>query len=480
MGNNTPTGIVHLGLGAFFRAFGCIYIADAMTASGGDWGVVGVSLRNPDTRDALKSNDWAYTAVSLDQTGEQYRTIDVLNNVLVAPEDPAAVLDAMTDPAVRIVSLTVTEKGYCHNPVTGELNTRHPDIQHDLSHDLPVSAPGFIIRALQRRRLAGVPPFTVLTCDNLPENGRLVRGVVLQMARLVDSDLLHWIVDQGRFPSTMVDRITPATTAADVAHVANLTGQTDAAPVMHEPFSQWVIEDRFVDDARPDFEAVGVELVQDVKAYEHMKLRMLNGTHSALAYNGYLAGHETIAATVADPVFANYVKRLWSEIIPTVDAPAGVDLTAYAQALFDRYSNSKIQHRTWQIAMDGSQKLPQRLLGTLRENLQAGRSSPGLCLAVVAWMRYVGGVDEAGQPIDVQDPLSSRLQGLVARAETPADMVSAVLSVREVFPEDLIKSLKAPLILAAERLMVLGARGALGELTTDGSPAPSSSFKTDQ
>jgi len=304
-----------------------------------------------------------------------------------------------------------------------------------------------------------VPPFTVLSCDNLPDNGQLVRRVILQVARQFDSELMDWIADHGRFPSTMLDRITPATTAADVARV-NLTGQTDAAPVMHKPFSQWVIEDRFVDYARPDFEAVGVELVQDVKAYEHMKLRMLNGTHSALAYNGYLAGHETIAATVADPVFTNYVKRLWSEIIPTVDAPAGVDLTVYAQALFDRYSNSKIHHRTWQIAMDGSQKLPQRLLGTLRENLQVGRSSPRLCLAVVAWMRYVGGADEAGQPICVRDPLSSRLQGLVTRAETPAEMVSALLSVREVFPEDLMKPLKAPLILAAERLMVLGARGA--------------------
>lgn len=442
-----------------------MFIQDAMAASGGDWGIVGVSLRSPDTRDALRGQDWGYTSVTLAPEGEQTRWITVLNDVLVAPEDPEAVLDAMADPAVRIVTLTVTEKGYCHNPATGTLNVDHPDIQHDLAHDLPMSAPGFLVRALARRRAAGNAPFTVLTCDNLPENGRLVRGLVLEFAQRLDPTLADWIATEGRFPSTMVDRITPATTEADIARVAQLTGHVDAAPVMHEPFAQWVIEDDFVAGARPDFAAAGVEMVQDVTAHEHMKLRMLNGTHSALAYTGYLAGHETIAQTVADPVFATYVRRLWSEIIPAVQAPEGVSLTEYADALFDRYANPGIRHRTWQIAMDGSQKLPQRILGSLAANLSAGRDCPALCLAVAAWMRYVGGVDEQGQAIDVRDPLAARLRDASERADTPEGKVAALLGMREVFPENLADQLKRPVTEAAIQLWAKGARAAIQEGT---------------
>lgn len=457
------TGIVHLGLGAFFRAFGCVFIQDAMAASGGDWGIIGISLRSPDTRDALRGQEWGYTSVTLAPEGEQTRWITVLNDVLVAPEDPEAVLAAMAKPDVRIVTLTVTEKGYCHNPATGALNVEHPDIQHDQSHELPVSALGFLVRALQRRRAAGVAPFTVLTCDNLPENGRLVRGLVLEFARRLDPALAVWIESECKFPSTMVDRITPATTAADLARVAELTGCVDAAPVMHEPFAQWVIEDDFVGGARPDFAATGVEMVQNVTAHEHMKLRMLNGTHSALAYTGYLAGHETIADTVADPVLAAYVRRLWSEIMPAVQAPEGVSLTEYADALLDRYANPGIRHRTWQIAMDGSQKLPQRILGSLAANLAAGRASPALYLAVAAWMRYVGGVDEKGQAIDVRDPLAAQLRAASDSADTPEGKVAALLGVRDVFPEELAEQLKRPVTEAAVLLWNKGTRAAIEE-----------------
>lgn len=455
---------MHLGLGAFFRGFGCVFVADAMAASGGDWGITGVSLRSPDTRDALRGQGWGYTSVTLAPEGEQTRWIDVLNDVLVAPEDPDAVLAAMADPAVRIVSLTVTEKGYCHNPSTGALNTDHPDIQHDLAHDLPVSAPGFLVRALARRRAAGNAPFTVLTCDNLPENGRLVRGLVLEFAQRLDPTLADWIATEGRFPSTMVDRITPATTEDDIARVAQLTGHVDAAPVMHEPFAQWVIEDDFVGGARPDFAAAGVEMVQDVTAHEHMKLRMLNGTHSALAYTGYLAGHETIADTVADPVFASYVRQLWSEIMPAVQAPEGVSLTDYADALFDRYANPRIRHRTWQIAMDGSQKLPQRILGSLEANVAGGRASPALCLAVASWMRYVGGVDEHGRVIDVRDPMAERLRAVSDSADTPEGKVAALLGVRDVFAADLAAALKTPVTIAATRLWADGTRAAITQV----------------
>jgi fructuronate reductase len=457
------TGIVHLGLGAFFRAFGCVYVADAMQVAGGDWGIVGVSLRSPDTRDALKPQDWAYTSVTLTPDGPQTRVIDVLNDVLVAPEDPQAVLDAMCDPAVRIVSLTVTEKGYCHNPATGALNMGHPDILYDLTHNLPRSAPGYLVRALQQRHAAGIAPFTVLTCDNLPHNGALVRGVVLDMARRIDPALADWIAENGRFPATMVDRITPATTDEDIKTVETLTGLHDAAPVMHEPFRQWAVQDDFVNGDRPDLAAAGAQLVDDVAAFEDMKLRMLNGTHSALAYLGYLAGHETISDTVADPAFAAYVRHCWEEIMPAVAAPPGVDLTDYADALFDRYANPAIRHRTWQIAMDGSQKLPQRLLGTLRANLDAGRDSPALCLAVAGWMRYVAGKDEAGQPIDVRDPLADLLRDTATDSATGT--VAALLSLDQIFPADLAAQLAAPVSLAAATLWAKGASSAVQEVT---------------
>lgn len=462
-GQRPGVGIVHLGLGAFYRAFGAIYVAEAMQASGGDWGIIGVSLQSPTTRDALAPQDWAYTSVTLGPDGEECRVVEVLENVLVAPEDPAAVLRAMADPAVKIVSLTVTEKGYCHAPATGALNPDHPDIMHDLVHDLPRSAPGYIVRALQMRQAAGTAPFTVMTCDNLPENGKLVRGVVLDLARRIDPALAAWIENNGRFPATMVDRITPATTSADIARVTELTGYHDAAPVLHEPFRQWAIEDDFVDGARPDFAAAGAELVDDVTAHEHMKLRMLNGTHSALAYLGYLAGYETIAETVADPDFAAFVRAVWrDEIAPTVTAPPGVRLSDYADALFDRYANPAIRHRTWQIAMDGSQKLPQRILGTLTSNLDAGRAAPGLCLAVAGWMQYVSGKDTQGAAIDVKDPLSADLSAICDAAENVADRVRGLLSVDAIFSAALASQIEAPVIAAAEQIARNGAKQAVG------------------
>ena len=455
------TGIVHLGLGAFFRAFGAQITSDAMTASGGDWGIVGVSLRSSDLRDALRDQGWAYTAVSVGAEAETPRVIEILNDVLVAPQNPAAVLKAMADADVHIVTLTVTEKGYCHIPATGKLDRCHPDIAHDLASQLPKSAIGYIVRALAKRMRAGAPAFTVMSCDNLPQNGRLLRGLILEFAALVDPELQHWIAENARFPCTMVDRITPATTQDDIARIAALTGCYDAAPVVHEPFAQWVIEDSFVADARPDWTAAGAELVPDVAFHEEMKLRMLNGAHSALAYMGYLAGYETISDTVADPVFEGFVHGLWDEIMPTVKAPAGVNLSDYATSLFARFANPNIRHRTWQIAMDGSQKLPQRLLGTMSDAHKSGRDTPLMCLAVAAWMFYVRGVDEAGNAIDVRDPLAGELDALTAAADGPEATVTALLGMSAVFPEGLARQLKAPLTAAAKEVWAFGVRAAI-------------------
>ena len=249
-------GIVHLGLGAFFRAHGALVIEDSLRAAGGDWGITGASLRSADMRDRLAAQDFVYTAVEMAPKGTRNRVVQVVNDVLFAPEQADVLLARMTAPATRIVSLTVTEKGYCHVPSTGLLDLAHPDIQHDIAQALPKSAVGFIVRALQMRRAAGLKPFTVLSCDNLPKNGSVARSVVLGLAAQVDPALEGWIAAEGRFPSTMVDRIVPATTSRNIDDLAADTGVTDASPVFHEPFLQWVIEDDFVEGARPAFEAV--------------------------------------------------------------------------------------------------------------------------------------------------------------------------------------------------------------------------------
>lgn len=465
-GTAPAVGIVHLGPGAFFRAFNAVYTDEAMAKAAGDWGIVAVSLRSATARDDLMAQGGVYTSVALAPEGRQSRVIGSIARVLVAPEDPEAVIEAMAAPEVHVVSLTITEKGYCHNPATGRMNPDHPDIAHDLDAlDAPRSAPGFIVAALARRKAAGLPPFTVLSCDNLPSNGALARGVVTDFAHRIDPALARWIEDEGRFPATMVDRITPATTEADIAALEQSEGYHDAACVVHEPFRQWVIEDDFVGD-RPAWDRAGAQMVASVEAHELMKLRCLNGTHSTLAYLGYLAGYETIAETTADPAFARLCEKLWAdEIVPTLTPPEGEDLPAYCAALLERYRNPAVRHRTWQIAMDGSQKLPQRILGTIRDNLAADHVPEGLCLAVAGWMRYVGGVDEQGASIDVRDPLAAKLRAASDGAESTEGKVGALLEHREVFDEALADDarLRTAVTAAFERLSAHGAKATVAE-----------------
>ncbi len=432
-------GIVHLGIGAFHRAHQAVMVDDRLAAGEGGWAICGASLRSPDTYDALAPQDGLYTVAIRSGTGDALRVIGAVRRLLVAPQDPEALLGIMSHPMVRIVSLTVTEKGYCHDPASGALREDHPDIRADLATPLqPRSAPGFLVEALRRRRAAGVRPFTVLCCDNLPANGRTVEGVVCRLAALRDPELARWIEGEVAFPSTMVDRIVPATTNADRVMVAERLGLEDAWPVMAEPFTQWVIEDRFC-NGRPRFEEAGAELVSDVAPYELMKLRLLNGSHSTIAYLGYLAGYETVAEAMGDPSFERLVRGLMDEeVTPTLPLPPGADLARYKASLVERFRNPALKHRTWQIAMDGTQKLPQRLLGTVRDRLKAGAPIERLALAVAAWMRYVTGVDEKGRPIDVRDPLSERLRRLADEAGPVAERLApALLQIREVFGDDL-------------------------------------------
>jgi len=457
----TP-GIVHLGVGAFHRAHQAIYVEDALEAGHLTWGIVAASLRSPDTRDALMPQDGLYTLAVRSAEGEQLRVIGAIRNVLVAPENPTALLAAMADRRTRIVMLTVTEKGYCHDPATGELNDSHTDIRHDLaSPRAPRSAPGFLVEALRLRRAAGLQPFTTVTCDNLPANGQTVRRVVCRLANLLNRDLGDFVTNEVAFPSTMVDRIVPATTDTDRDAIARRLGLFDAWPVVTEPFTQWVIEDHFT-AGRPRFEEFGAELVKDVAPYETMKLRLLNGSHSTLAYLGYLAGHETIADTMADEPFARLARNLMDqETGPTLSLPRGADVEAYKRSLIERFRNPALRHRTWQIAMDGSQKLPQRLLAAARERIAKGEPIPRIALGVAAWMRYVAGVDERGGPIDVRDPLAARLRALADGAgQNAARLSKALLGVREMFGEDLPlrEEFAGPVTKALALLLDVGAR----------------------
>ena len=422
----TP-GIVHLGIGAFHRAHQAIFVDDLLAKGATDWGIIGASLRSRDTYEALAPQDCLYTVAIRAGRDTAHRIIGSILDTEVARDNPARLIARMTDPTTRIVSLTVTEKGYCHTPQTGELDERHPDIMHDLAHpDAPRSAPGYLVAALARRKAAGLTPFTVLSCDNLSANGHTVQRVLTQFAALTSPELGRWIEGEVACPSTMVDRIVPETTDNDRATVSSALGMTDAWPVIAEPFIQWIIEDRF-SAGRPDFAAVGAQFVADVLPFEHMKLRLLNASHSGLAYLGYLAGYETIAATMADPHFAAFARRLMEESAPTLTMPRGTDLATYCALLLTRFSNTALQHRTWQIAMDGSQKLPQRLLGTMRDRLAKGLPIDTHALAVAGWMRYVTATDEQGRSIDVRDPLATQLAAIAATSGPVAERLAPAL-----------------------------------------------------
>ncbi len=465
------TGVVHLGIGAFFRAEPATYFDDALSNGDLAWGILGASLRSPDTRDALAPQDGLYTLLVRGPAGARCRVIGALRGVLVAPEGPDKLLRALADPGVRIVSLTVTEKGYCHDPATGKLDETHPDIRHDLKDPhAPRSAPGFIVEALARRRAAGVAPFTVVSCDNLPANGRTLHGLLARLAELRDRDLGRFVADKVACPATMLDRIVPATTPADRAEVARALGLEDAWPVVAEPYSLSVIEDRFP-AGRPAFASDEVKLVPDVAPWERMKFRLLNGSHSTLAYLGYLAGYATIADTMTDPAFVALVRGLIDdEVTPTLAVPAGADLAGYKRSLLERFANPALKHRTWQIAMDGSQKLPQRLLDTARARLKAGAPIDRIALAVAAWMRYVTGRDEAGKDIDVRDPLADRLRRLADAAGQRAEQLApTLLAVEEVFGKDLAADPRfARAVTAAlDRLLREGARRSVGQLVAE-------------
>jgi fructuronate reductase len=438
-------GIVHLGIGAFMRAHLAVATEAAIVASGDlRWGICGVSLRQPDTRDALAPQGGLYTVAVRDADAagaprEQLQVIGCIRTVLVAPEDPAAVLQAIARATTHIVSLTVTEKAYLRDPASGALLLAHPDMAHDLVQPrAPRSAIGFIVHGLALRRAQGQGGITLMSLDNLPSNGHTLQALVLAFARALEASpatgqmagdepadsacgpptgLADWIAATCSFPNSMVDRIVPRTTDADRARVAARLGCRDAWPVMTEPFFDWAVEDCFV-AGRPPWLPAHARFVPDAAPWERLKLRMVNGAHSAIAYLGAMAGWATVDVAITQPHLRDYIDALLQhEVEPTLPPLPGLDLPTYRASLLARFANPALAHQTRQIAMDGSQKLPQRLLGTVRERLAAGQPIPHLALAVAAWLHWLRGVDEVGQTYVIDDPLARQLAGLMRQAD---------------------------------------------------------------
>lgn len=461
------TRIVHLGFGAFHRAHQGVYTDILAAERNSDWGYCEVNLIGGEQQIAdLKQQDNLYTVAEMSADAWTVRVVGVVKSALHAQVDGLeTLLTAMCEPQVAIVSLTITEKGYCHSPATGQLMLDHPVIAADLQNPhQPKSAPGVVVEALARRKAAGLPAFTVMSCDNMPENGHVMRNVVLAYAQAVDAELAKWIEQNVTFPSTMVDRIVPAVTPETLDKIEQLTGVRDPAGVACEPFRQWVIEDNFV-AGRPAWEKAGAELVADVLPFEEMKLRMLNGSHSFLAYLGYLAGYQHINDCMGDENYRRAARALMlQEQAPTLKVK-GVDLARYADQLIERYSNLALRHRTWQIAMDGSQKLPQRMLDSVRWHLANHSDFDLLALGVAGWMRYVGGVDEQGKAIDVSDPLLPVIQRAVANSEEGASRVEALLGITEIFSTDLPQSVlfTQKVKTAYDKLLTYGAKASVAK-----------------
>jgi mannitol 2-dehydrogenase len=429
------TGIVHFGVGGFHRAHQAMYLDRLMNDGKAlEWGICGVGVLPGDKRmkDALDAQDGLYTLVLKYPDGRfEPRVIGSILEYLFAPDDPEAVIEKMADPATRIVSLTVTEGGYNFNAVTGEFEADNPQVQHDLQPGVaPKTTFGLITEALVRRRERGVPPFTVMSCDNIQGNGDAAKKSFGAFARLRDPDLGEWVEREVAFPNCMVDRITPVTTDEDREEIARRFGVEDRWPVVCEDFTQWVLEDHF-GQGRPPLEDAGVQLVDDVMPYELMKLRLLNASHQGLCYFGYLAGYRLVHDVCQDPLFANFLLAYMDrEATPTLEPVPGIDLEEYKPNLIARFSNASVRDTVARLCAESSDRIPKWLLPVIRHNLEHGGEISRSAAIVASWARYAEGTDEQGEPIQVVDRLADRL---TATARRQHDDPLAFLRDREVF-----------------------------------------------
>jgi mannitol 2-dehydrogenase len=427
-------GILHIGVGNFHRSHQAVYLDDLFNSGRDlDWALVGAGVRAGDAamRQALKAQDWLTTVVELEPGAYRARVTGSMVDFVPVGTDGSAIVRALDDPALRIVSLTVTEGGYCIDPATGAFDPEHPDILRDAAHlDAPTGVFGVLAAALRRRRDRGAPPFTVLSCDNIPHNGAVARAAVAGLADKVDPGLAAFVRERVAFPSGMVDRITPATSDRERALVAERFGLADAWPVFCEPFRQWVLEDHFP-AGRPRLEEVGVTFTPDVAAYERMKIRILNGGHAAIAYPAGLLGIHYVHDAMADPLVRGFLDRLETdEIVPCVPPVPGVDLEAYSRLVAHRFSNPEVGDTIARLCQDGSNRQPKFILPSTRDRLEAGADITGLALVSALWCRYCAGTNDAGAPIAVDDPNAGRL---TPAARAAKDDPAAFLALRDIF-----------------------------------------------
>lgn len=398
--SKVKAGILHIGVGGFHRAHQAIYTEDVLASGDLRWGIIGANLRSTNMRDRLAPQDFLYTTCTRHIDLNEYRVVGALQNVLTLSQQRQEIIGLIASPSIKIITLTITEKGYCLN-VSGQLNEDHPDVRHDLDNPaMPVSALGIIAAGLKQRMDNRAGPITIISCDNLSENGNATARTIGGLLVRKDRGIAHWVQDHVQFPSTMVDRIVPKTTEADIALLATESGIEDRGLVVCEPFSQWIIEDRFAGE-RPEWESAGAQIVNNVSVHEQMKLLMLNATHSALAYLGLLAGHEFIHEAMQDPMlhrFADYL--LETEVMPVIVSPKDFDLLQYKQSILSRFANSQIQYRTAQVASDGSQKLIQRVYPSIQNHIELGTPCQGLMLIVSAWLRCSCNKEIAGEFAD--------------------------------------------------------------------------------
>jgi mannitol 2-dehydrogenase len=429
------TGIVHFGVGGFHRAHEAMYLDRLM--SGGkalDWAICGVGVMPGDRRmqEVLDRQDGLYTLVVKAPDGTlDARVIGSIREYLFAPDDPEAVIEKIATPEVRIVSLTVTEGGYNFHAVTGEFTADNPDVRHDLEPGNPPRTTfGLITAAIERRRERGVPPLTIMSCDNIQGNGDVARRGFTAYARLRDPGLASYVAEHVHFPNSMVDRITPVTTDDDREQVRRQFGVDDGWPVVCEPFTQWALEDSFA-SGRPRFEDAGVQVVPDVEPYELMKLRLLNASHQALCYFGYLSGYRLVHDVAQDPLFARFLLAYMErEATPTLSAVPGVDLNEYRHQLIERFSNAQVRDTVARLCAESSDRIPKWLLPVIRHNLGSGGDITLATAVVASWARYAEGVDEQGEPIEVVDRLKDKL---TAAARRQRDEPLAFVADREVF-----------------------------------------------
>ncbi|VEF11247.1 mannitol dehydrogenase [Pseudomonas fluorescens] len=440
--SDTRQGIAHIGVGGFHRAHQAYY-TDALMNTGEalDWAICGVGLRAEDrrARDDLQEQDYLFTLFELgDSDGTEVRVIGAIRDMLLAEDDAQALIDKLADPQIRIVSLTITEGGYCIDDSNGEFMAHLPQIQHDLTHPhAPKTVFGFLCAALTKRRESGTPAFTVMSCDNLPHNGAVTRKALLAFAALLDPELRQWIDENVSFPNAMVDRITPMTSTAHRLQLADKHGIDDAWPVVCEPFVQWVLEDKFV-SGRPAWEKVGVQFTDDVSPYEEMKIKLLNGSHLALTYLGFLKGYRFVHETMNDPLFVRYMRAYMDlDVTPQLAPVPGIDLTEYKDTLVARFSNQAIADQLERVCSDGSSKFPKFTVPTINRLIADGRETKRAALVVAAWALYLKGIDENGDAYSIPDPRAAFCQGLVADDELIAERL---LGVEEIFGTAIPKS----------------------------------------